>query len=33
MNKEENVSDINELITDYSLEEDDIFTETPLSKK
>lgn len=33
MNKEENVSDINELITDYSLEEDDIFTETPSSKK
>lgn len=26
-------SDINELITDYSLEEDDIFTETPSSKK
>lgn len=32
MNKEEKVSDIYELITDYSLEEDDIFTETPSSK-
>lgn len=33
MNKDENISDIYELITDYSLEEDDIFAETPSSKK